>query len=490
MGRYAVGCLGLWLSVACTSIVGVDSFTQGPTDSGATDSAYTDGSFDHDEAATASEGSGGTPGTGDSGGSGGSGGEGGSDGSGDISDSSGDTSDSDTGPDAANPCTPSTQRCSGTSTETCGSDGQWGSAWPCATGACQDGACSGSTTAGTSCASSGNGVSNCRSAESCCTSLEVPGGTYDRTYTNTGTGPTGEADPATLSGFRLDKYEVTVGRFRQYVNYLTGGGVAPAGGSGIHAHLNGGKGLVNSATELADGGADGGAVTYETGWDATDWNSYIATGASAVSTWNGNLSDAVCDPASGFDFATWTNTVGTQETLPINCVNWYEASAFCIWDGGFLPTEAEFEYAAAGGGGVDGQRQYPWGSTPPGLASQYAIWECFYPSGTESCTGVANIAPVGAAPAGAGAWGQLDLAGSMFQWNLDWYAPYVDPCTDCAYLAPASYRTFRGGYFYAGGANGADFPYGDATFMLPSFRNHDTPMTRYLDYGFRCARTP
>ena len=30
-------------------------------------------------------------------------------------------------------------------------------------------------------------------------------------------GPTGEADPASVSGFRLDKYLVTVGRFRQYV---------------------------------------------------------------------------------------------------------------------------------------------------------------------------------------------------------------------------------------------------------------------------------
>jgi len=53
--------------------------------------------------------------------------------------------------------------------------------------------------------------------ESCCTSLEVTGGTYYRTYTNDGTGPTGEADPATVSSFRLDKYLVTVGRFRQFV---------------------------------------------------------------------------------------------------------------------------------------------------------------------------------------------------------------------------------------------------------------------------------
>jgi formylglycine-generating enzyme required for sulfatase activity len=45
-----------------------------------------------------------------------------------------------------------------------------------------------------------------------------------------------------------------------------------------------------------------------------------------------------------------------------------EAYAFCIWDGGFLPSEAEWECAAAGG---PDQREYPWGSTDPGTANLY-----------------------------------------------------------------------------------------------------------------------
>ena len=49
----------------------------------------------------------------------------------------------------------------------------------------------------------------------------------------------------------------------------------------------------------------------------------------------------------------------------MNCVNWFEAYAFCIWDGGFLPSDTEWEYAAAGG---SLQREYPWGSTAPGTA--------------------------------------------------------------------------------------------------------------------------
>jgi formylglycine-generating enzyme required for sulfatase activity len=47
-----------------------------------------------------------------------------------------------------------------------------------------------------------------------------------------------------------------------------------------------------------------------------------------------------------------------------------------------------------------------------------------------------------------GLWGQLDLAGNLAQWNLDWYASgYVNPCADCAQLLPSSDRVVRGGSF-------------------------------------------
>ncbi len=325
------------------------------------------------------------------------------------------------------------------------------------------------------CASGTDGVTNCGAGgsgnESCCSSLAVAGGTYDRTYTYGQT--SSYADPATVSNFRLDKYLVTVGRFRQYVAYMTSGsGAPPADGSGIHAHLNAGKGLANSASP----------GTYEPGWNANGWNSLVdsitqlpdlATGPDAASVWNANLA---CEP----NYATWTATPGNGERLPINCVDWYEASAFCIWDGGFLPSEAEWEYAAAGG---SQQREYPWGSTDPGTANQFAIYgdgesQCYYPSGAAStCTGVANMAPVGTASKGAGYWGQLDLVGEVFEWNLDWYAPYA-ACTDCAYLTAASNRVMRGDLL------------NDATLLLPPERFDVAPSFRAVNLGFRCARTP
>src|SRR3984957_15832218 len=139
-----------------------------------------------------------------------------------------------------------------------------------------------------SCQPGGAGMTNCGAcSESCCTSLEVTGGTFQRTYTNSVGGPTNEADPATVSGFRLDKYLVTVGRFRQFVVAWNGGtGWTPAGGSGKHAHLNGGKGLANSA----------GTGTYETGW--------LTANASNMAPTDDNLA---CDP--GF-LQTWTASAG------------------------------------------------------------------------------------------------------------------------------------------------------------------------------------
>jgi len=130
-------------------------------------------------------------------------------------------------------CTPNATRCSGNAIETCGSSGEWGTPWgtpwPCATGTCGSGACTGATTAAESCAIGGSGLTDCgASHESCCTSLEVPGGAYFRTYDRVrgvsgatlapDGGPTAEADPANVSGFGLDKYLVTVGRFRQFVS--------------------------------------------------------------------------------------------------------------------------------------------------------------------------------------------------------------------------------------------------------------------------------
>jgi formylglycine-generating enzyme required for sulfatase activity len=256
-----------------------------------------------------------------------------------------------------------------------------------------------------------------------------------------------------VSGFRLDKYLVTVGRFRQFVAaWNSGAGYLPPAGAGKHVHVNGGLGLANS----------GRPGTYESGWD-TSWNTNIEM-------------DLACSPP----YDTWTDTAGAQENLPINCVNWFEAYAFCTWDGGFLPSEAEWGYAAAGG---NQQREFPWGQTEPGMAYQYAVYACLYPYPTPyaSCDGVMNIAPIGTAILGSGLWGQLDVEGDLQEFVLDWSGPYGSPCTDCAYLRSSSNRAIRGDTFGF---------YATPDTLHSWIRNRDAPTSRQYYYGFRCARTP
>jgi formylglycine-generating enzyme required for sulfatase activity len=88
---------------------------------------------------------------------------------------------------------------------------------------------------------------------------------------------------------------------------------------------------------------------------------------------------------------------------------------------------------------------------------------------------------VGTAALGAGLWGQLDMAGGLDEWNLDWRADYSDPCTDCAALTPASDRVVRGGFFGY-----------DASDLLPSSRYSAfrSPSARDYRVGFRCGRAP
>ncbi len=294
-------------------------------------------------------------------------------------------------------------------------------------------------------------------------------GTYYRAYDVTDAGdpapaadggPTREAHPASVTGFRLDKYLVTVGRFRQFVAAWNFGlGWTPQVGSGKHTYLNGGQGLANSD-------APG---TYESGWPGL-----------VIDPSDSNLA---CDTV----FASWTTSVGSQENLPINCVTWPEAYAFCIWDGGFLPSEAEWEYAAAGG---SQQREYPWGSTVPGTACpgtgcEYAIYDAYYPNGLGSPVGVSNLAPVGTATLGAGLWGQLDMAGEVSELVLDSYAAYVDPCTDCAYIAPpyTMFIPIRGGDFLGGTTY-------SFLYLLSPYRNTTAQSSRAPVTGFRCARAP
>ena len=279
--------------------------------------------------------------------------------------------------------------------------------------------------------------------ESCCASATVPGGSFHRSYDGVSPEYADRKYLALVSAFALDRYEITVGRFRKFQTAWVGGW-RPRSGAGKHAHLRQGRGL-----------SVGGGSGTERGWNDS-WNESLPADSAG---WDAALS---CHPG----VHTWTSSPGPNESRPITCLSWFDAVAFCIWDGGFLPSEAEWNYAAAGGAE---QRAYPWSSPPRSLTIDSA----------RAVFGTSGVEPVGERPEGVARWEHADLAGNAWEWTLDVYGRYPSPCDDCVADGSGTYRVMRGGSFV-----------NDASTPLASFRFYNDPSHHFAAAGARCARTP
>jgi formylglycine-generating enzyme required for sulfatase activity len=107
---------------------------------------------------------------------------------------------------------------------------------------------------------------------------------------------------------------------------------------------------------------------------------------------------------------------------PVIWVTQTQATAYCEWSGGRLPTEAEWEYAARGPEG----NIFPWGNTYDGTKLNYCDINCpLRPKDPRTDDGHAETAPVGSYPAGASWCGALDMAGNVREWVSDWYGQYA-----------------------------------------------------------------
>ncbi len=301
----------------------------------------------------------------------------------------------------------------------------------CVSNVCTLGKCEGIP----SCARGGPGAGrNCGPGgdEDCCSSLAIPTTSFNR-YNSA-------QHPATVKGFSLDKFEVTVGRMRAFLTSIEGNArqFGPLVGAGAHPGIAG------------------------SGWRA-EWNDMLPESMDDVNLFFGAACAAGGDASQG-GAPTYRPQPSENDKKPANCTGWYLLNAFCAWDGGRLPTEAEFQLALVGG---EEQRLRAWPDSVLGRQAltfengQQLVSAFLAPANANGSAvglhtfgeqrrhlteqnvaddGDSHIAPVGSFPRGNGRWGHADLNGNIYELVLDESRPVdlqtglpaPDTCINCA----------------------------------------------------------
>jgi eukaryotic-like serine/threonine-protein kinase len=161
--------------------------------------------------------------------------------------------------------------------------------------------------------------------------------------------------------------------------------------------------------------------------------------------------------------AACTFDAGDPE-LPVSCVHWHDADAYCRFVAKRLPTEREWEYAARGPYATP----FPWGMLPACANGVTLISD----QTARSCA--PRPSRVGVHPGGASTFGVQDMSGNVEEWTVDWYVESLGPGP-----APRSgaAHVLRGGGWLS-----------PPSMSRTTSRNWGSALEAGPNVGFRCAK--
>ena len=246
----------------------------------------------------------------------------------------------------------------------------------------------------------GTGFNTCGTAgnQDCCATAQVPGGVAGQLRVNT---------------YELGVYQVTVARYETFVNAFNGNlrsaattGKLPGWNNAWNQYLPATRAQVD---DMMGPGCQ--ARSDVLNYGARTWPSaQVASQVASLITDNNARAQDIRDDAKR------ARLLGK----PVNCVTYYMARAFCAWDGGRLPTDAEWTYAAMGGNQL---REYPWQGakdasrlvTDLNTASNVFTFPADFPYYGNGMNAY-HMAPPGQKPAGVARWGHQDMSGNVLEW--------------------------------------------------------------------------
>lgn len=196
-------------------------------------------------------------------------------------------------------------------------------------------------------------------------------------------------------------------------------------------------------------------------WSADGWEWHFIFGIEAPEHWTRS--------GGGWSTKRFGHLLPVDPRLPVSHVSWFEAEAYAKWAGKRLPTELEWEVAAAWDPAASRPRRYPWGNDPP------------TPDLANLDHRLLSPAPVGAYPRGSSALGCEQMLGDLWEWTSSDFLPYpgFEAFPYSEYSEPffgSEFKVLRGGSW-------ATRP----RVARNTFRNWDSRLKRQIFAGFRCA---